>query len=147
MKEQRADCIPALRYHVLTALYDPLLRWTMHESVFKEQLIRQAQIRSGERALDLGCGTGTRTLRLKQVHPDAEVVGLDADPRALRIAEAKAATAGLQVTFDRGMAFALPFPADIFDRVLSSLLFHQLTHENQERTARDEVRVALPGGE
>src|SRR5260221_465800 len=94
----------------------------MRGSVFKGQLIRQAQIRSGERALDLGCGTGTLTLRLKQVHPDAEVVGLDADPRALRIAEAKAATAGLQVTFDRGMAIALPYPDDAFDRVLSSLL-------------------------
>ncbi len=83
MNQQRADFIPALRYHVLTALYDPLLRWTMHESVFKEQLIRQARIRSGERVLDLGCGMGTLTLRLKQVHPGAEAVGLDADPRAL----------------------------------------------------------------
>jgi ubiquinone/menaquinone biosynthesis C-methylase UbiE len=110
MNQQRADFIPALRYHVLTALYDPLLRWTMRESVFKEQLIRQAWIRSGERVLDLGCGTGTLTLRLKQVHPDAEVVGLDADPRALRIAEVKAATAGLQVTFDRGWPSRLPIP-------------------------------------
>src|SRR5690242_19115334 len=149
MNQQRADFIPALRYHVLTALYDPLLRWTMCESVFKEQLIRQARIRSGERALDLGCGTGMLTLRLKQVHPDAEVVGLDADSRALRIAEAKAATArdALQVTFDRGMAFALPYPDDAFDRVLSSLLFHHLTHENKERTAREVVRVLRPGGE
>ncbi len=147
MHQQRADFLPALSYHVLTALYDPLLRWTMRESVFKGQLIRQAQIRSGERALDLGCGTGTLTLRLKQVHPDAKVVGLDADPRALRIAEAKAATAGLQVTFDRGMAFALPYPDEAFDRVLSSLLFHHLTHENKERTAREVVRVLRPGGE
>ena len=147
MEEQRADFLPALSYHVLTVLYDPLLRWTMRESVFKEQLIRQARIRSGERALDLGCGTGTPTLRLKQVHPDAEVVGLDADPRALRIAEAKAARDGLQVTFDRGMAFALPYPDDAFDRVLSSLLFHHLTHENKEHTAREVVRVLRPGGE
>ena len=147
MNQQRADFLPALSYHVLTALYDPLLRWTMHESVFKGQLIRQARIQSGERALDLGCGTGTLTLRLKQVHPDAEVVGLDADPRALRIAEAKAATAGLQVTFDRGLAFALPYPDDAFDRVLSSLLFHHLTHENKQRTAREVVRVLRPGGE
>ncbi len=132
---------------MLTVLYDPLLRWTMRESAFKGQLIRQAQIRGGEQALDLGCGTGTLTLRLKQVHPDAEVVGLDADPHALRIAEAKAATAGLQVTFDRGMAFALPYPDDAFDRVLSSLLFHHLTHENKERTARAVVRVLRPGGE
>jgi 2-polyprenyl-3-methyl-5-hydroxy-6-metoxy-1,4-benzoquinol methylase len=147
MERQGEDFIPALRYHALTSLYDPLLRWTTRESTFKEHLIRQARSRGGECVLDLGCGTGTLTLRLKQAHPDAEVVGLDADPRALRIAEAKAAAAGVGITFEQGMAFALPSPDNTFDRVLSSLLFHHLTHEDKVRTAREVARVLRPGGE
>ncbi len=147
MDKQRADFIPALRYGALTALYDPLLRWTMRESLFKDHLIRQARIQSGSRVLDLGCGTGTLTLRLKRQHPDAEVAGLDADPQALRIAEAKAAAAGIPIAFDQGMAFALPYADHSFDRVLSSLLFHHLTHEDKARTACEVARVLRPGGE
>ena len=147
MDKQRADFIPALRYGALTALYDPLLRWTMRESLFKDQLIRQARIQTGSRVLDLGCGTGTLTLRLKRQHPDAEVVGLDADPRALRIAEAKAAAASIPIAFDQGMAFALPYADNTFDRVLSSLHFHHLTHEDKARTAREAKRVLQPLGE
>ena len=147
MDKQRADFIPALRYGALTALYDPLLRWTMRESLFKDQLIRQARIQTGSRVLDLGCGTGTLTLRLKRQQPDAEVVGLDADPQALRIAEAKAAAAGIPIAFDQGMAFALPYADNTFDRVLSSLLFHHLTHEDKARTAREAKRVLQPLGE
>src|SRR5258708_30120694 len=147
MDKQRADFIPALRYGALTALYDPLLRWTMRESLFKDQLIRRARIQTGSRVLDLGCGTGTLTLRLKRQQPDAEVVGLDADPQALRIAEAKAAAAGIPIAFDQGMAFALPYADHSFDRVLSSLLFHHLTHEDKARTARNLARVLRPGGE
>src|SRR5260221_805941 len=147
MDKQRADFIPALRYGALTALYDPLLRWTMRESLFKDQLIRRARIQTGSRVLDLGCGTGTLTLRLKQEHPDAEVVGLDADPQALRIAEAKAVAAGIPIAFDQGMAFALPYADNTFDRVLSSLHFHHLTHEDKARTAREAKRVLQPLGE
>ncbi|HEX9414135.1 MAG TPA: class I SAM-dependent methyltransferase, partial [Ktedonobacterales bacterium] len=147
MDKQRADFIPALRYGALTALYDPLLRWTMRESLFKDQLIRRARIQTGSRVLDLGCGTGTLTLRLKRQQPDAEVVGLDADPQALRIAEAKAVAAGIPIAFDQGMAFALPYADNTFDRVLSSLHFHHLTHEDKARTAREAKRVLQPLGE
>src|SRR5258708_31656525 len=119
----------------------------MRESLFKDQLIRQARIQTGSRVLDLGCGTGTLTLRLKRQHPDAEVVGLDADPRALRIAEAKAVAAGIRIAFDQGMAFALPYADNTFDRVLSSLHFHHLTHEDKARTAREAKRVLQPLGE
>ena len=82
--------IPALRFDRLTAFYDPLIRWTLREATFKTRLIRQAHLEEGHRVLDLGCGTGTLTLMIKAAHPEADVVGLDVDPKVLKRAEAKA---------------------------------------------------------
>ena len=145
--KNHAEYIPALRYHWLTTLYDPLLRWTLRESAFKRQLVNQAGIERGHRVLDLGCGTGTLTLLIKSHHPKSEVFGLDADPKVLEIAGAKAAGARLKVRLDHGMAFKLPYPDASFDRVISSLLFHHLTRENKERTLAEVFRVLGSGGE
>lgn len=139
--------IPALRFNLLTPFYDPLLRWGMREITFKRRLIEQAQIASGQRVLDLGCGTGTLTVLIKQLHPQAKVIGIDGDERVLAIAREKATSGGITLTFDLGMAFALPYPDHSFDRVVSSLMMHHLTTENKQRAINDVYRVLHPGGE
>ena len=139
--------IPALAHHWLTPLYDPLLRWVMHESEFKRHLVDQAQIGKSHRVLDLGCGTATLTILIKQIHPDSEVVGLDGDPKILEIARKKAGEAGVDIALDHGMAFQLPYPDDSFDRVFSSLVLHHLTTENKHRTLKQVFRVLRPGGQ
>ena len=147
MDKNRNKYIPALKYDWLTPVYDLLLKWTMGEFAFKRQLVRQAGIEKGNRVLDLGCGTATLTLLLKKSHPEAEVVGLDGDPKVLEIAKTKAVKTGLKIALDRGMAFELPYPDRSFDRVLSSLVFHHLTRDNKVRTLREVFRVLKPGGE
>lgn len=144
---RRKSYIPALGYDWLTPLYDPLLRWGMREEKFKQHLIAQARIEPGHRVLDLGCGTGTLTILIKQMHPNAKVSGLDADPKVLDIAQTKVATARVKVSLDSGMAFELPYADGSFDRVLSSLMFHHLTRENKQRTGREVYRILRPGGE
>ena len=147
MNERPEPYIPALKYERLTALYDPVLRWTMREAAFKQRLVQQAGIEAGHRVLDLGAGTGTLTLLVKRLHPEAEVVGLDGDEQVLAIARAKAEQAALAVSFDRGLASDLPYPDHSFDRVLSSLVFHHLTRDQKERALREVRRVLRPGGE
>lgn len=143
-----AGYISALRFRSLNSLYDFILRWTMRESVFKLQLVKQARIERGHRVLDLGCGTATLTLFIKRTHPEADVVGLDGDPDILRIARAKALDANLDVDVDlvQGLAHDLPYPENSFDRVVSSLLFHHLTREDKVRALREAFRVLRPGG-
>jgi ubiquinone/menaquinone biosynthesis C-methylase UbiE len=139
--------IPALSFQWLTPLYDPLLRWVMHEETFKRELIKQAYIQPGQRILDLGCGTGTLTILIKRLNPLAEVVGLDGDPHILEIARAKANEAGVELSLDEGMAYQLPYSDHTFDRVLSSLVMHHLTREDKQRTFHEIYRVLNPGGE
>lgn len=139
--------IPALSFRSLTPLYDMFLEWGMRESIFKRQLIQQAQLRPGMNLLDLGCGTGTLTILIKQRYPEVNVVGLDGDSEVLAIARTKAALKNVNITLSSGMAFDLPYPDRSFDRVLSSLMFHHLTTENKQRALREIFRVLQPGGE
>lgn len=137
--------IPALGKDFLTPLYDSVL-WFMREKKFKTDLINQAQIIDESRVLDVGCGTGTLAIMTKALHPSAEVVGIDADPKILEIARTKAAKAGLTLTLEQGMAHELPYASNSFDRVLSSLFLHHLTTENKLRTFREVFRVLRPQG-
>lgn len=139
--------IPAISFNWLTGLYDPLIRWTMPERSFKRALIEQARIEDGYRVLDVGCGTGTLLMMIKQLHPNVEAVGVDGDPKILRIAESKAHKAGMTIALHEGMAFDLPFPSGHFDCVVSSLVLHHLTSEDKIRSLQEIYRVLRPGGE
>jgi ubiquinone/menaquinone biosynthesis C-methylase UbiE len=139
--------ILALRFTWLTPFYDPFLKWVMREETFKRHLLQQAQIQPGMRLLDLGCGTGTLTILIKQTQMEADVVGLDGDAAVLEIARSKANMAGMKITLDQGMAFQLPYPDNSFDRVLSSLMIHHLTTDNKQRAMYEIYRVLRPGGE
>ncbi|HLB55641.1 MAG TPA: class I SAM-dependent methyltransferase [Gemmatimonadales bacterium] len=142
-----APYVPALGSRRLTALYDPLMRWSMREQTFKRALVEQAGLADGQVVLDLGCGTGTLTVLVKQRAPGAVVTGVDIDPEALRIAGAKIGPTGLTIRLDRARASALPYPDGRYDRVVSSLVFHHLSPEEKRQTAAEVFRVLRPGGE
>lgn len=139
--------LPALSYDWLTPFYDSLISWTMPELRFKRRLIQQAKIKKDYRVLDLGCGTATLTLLVKKTHLDASVVGIDGDPKILVIASRKANEEGLDITFDQGMAFDLPYGDASYDRIVSSLVFHHLTSDNKAKALHEAHRVLRPGGE
>ncbi|MFH1185972.1 MAG: methyltransferase domain-containing protein [Chloroflexota bacterium] len=138
--------IPALSFRWLTPLYDPLLRWGMREEVLKRRLIDRAGIRPQQDVLDLGCGTGTLTLMIKQGVPAAHVTGLDGDAGVLSMARAKSVDAGLSIRWDLGLAYNLPYPDHSFDVVVSSLVIHHLVHQDKLRTFREVLRVLKPEG-
>lgn len=147
MSQKPNEYIPALKFHWLTRIYDPLIQWGMQESKFKSHLIDQANLMPGQRILDLACGTGTLTLMIKQAQSEAEVIGLDADPEILAIAKKKAEQNRADISFQQGMSFDLPFPDAHLDRIFSSLFFHHLTLEMKRKTLEELFRTLRPGGE
>ena len=146
MKKQ-SHFIPALHFHWLTRWYDPMMRCLFPESGIKAALIAQAHIQPGQILLDVGCGTGTLTVLIKQTQPDARVYGLDVDPQVLNIARRKAEQAEEAIILQQGTATSLPYPDGSFDRLFSSLMLHHLTRQDKQRMLREAFRVLKPGGE
>jgi len=75
-----------------------------------EGLLEAAQLRPGERVLDVACGTGVVTrLAAERVLPDGAVAGLDPNPGMLAVAR-KAAPAGTPIAWHEAPAESIPLP-------------------------------------
>jgi SAM-dependent methyltransferase len=96
--------------------------------------------------LDVGCGTGSLAIAIARLHPAADVVGIDPDPKALARARRKAARAGVSIQFDGGFADGLPYPDAAFDHLLSSFMFHHLEGNEKAGMFHEARRVLKPGG-
>lgn len=108
-----------------------------------ELITGPARLAAG-RALDLGCGTGGKSIYLAQ-HGWA-VTGADIAPEALRKARKRAAEAGVEVDFvqcdllDIGDALSGPY-----DFLLDFGCSHSLRDEAKARYAEGVARLAAPG--
>lgn len=146
MSDAPKKFLPALRFEVLTPLYDAAVALTIREHAIQEALLQRAAIAPGQRVLDLGCGTGALALSIAAAVRGVEVVGLDPDPKILAIAARKARRADLAIDWVQGNAIAPPFPAGSFDRVVSRLMFHHLTLDEKRQALRAAQRLLRPGG-
>jgi ubiquinone/menaquinone biosynthesis C-methylase UbiE len=139
------DYVPAAGHDRLLRFYDPLTRLLGADRI-RASLLDVADVRAGEDVLDLGCGTGALALALKRRQPGACVVGLDPDPKALALAEHKRQEAGVEIEWVQGYAGRVPFPAQRFDCVISSLMIHHLPIDQKRAAFQDVKRLLRPGG-
>ena len=139
--------VPALGYRWLTPLYDAVVGLTTRERTFKSALLTQADLRSGERVLDVACGTATLTIMAQQAQPAVKLTALDGDSAILKLAQAKAQRAGAAIRFDQGNSDRMPYADASFDKIICSLFFHHLEREAKLRTFYEMRRVLKPGGE
>ena len=112
---------------------------------WKRRVIELAAVQSGNRALDLCCGTGDLALALARC--GADVTGVDFSPAMLEIAEArrqrnfKSQISNLK--FMRGDALQTSFPDASFDIVTVGYGLRNLT--SWEKGLAEMHRVARPG--
>jgi SAM-dependent methyltransferase len=97
------------------------------------------------RAVDLGCGTGAHTIGL--AGRGWQAVGIDNQPRALRIARARAAEAGADATFIAAdvTALAARDVGSAADFLLDVGCFHHLGAPQRRAMAAAVTAVAAPG--
>ncbi len=105
-------------------------------------LVDAAAPASGERVLDLGCGTGNAALLAAE--RGATVTGVDPAERLLQVAREEAEARGIDAEFALGDAASIPAPDASFDVVLSS--FGVIFAPDAARAADEMVRVTAPGG-
>ncbi|HSC96740.1 MAG TPA: class I SAM-dependent methyltransferase [Burkholderiales bacterium] len=107
-----------------------------------ESLAEAADIRAGERVLDVAAGNGNATLAAARRF--AEVTSTDYVPALLDKGRARAAAEGFPVSFRIADAEDLPFEDGSFDAVLST--FGAMFTPDHTRPAREMLRVARRGG-
>ena len=117
-------------------------------AIFREgatQLVRQAGVHSGDRVLDVGCGTGivARTAA-DVVGSEGFVTGVDLNPGMLEVASSVSTGSGAAIEWKQGAAEDLPLARSSVDVVLSQQVFQFL--EDHEQALREFHRVLRPGG-
>ncbi|MFF3401970.1 methyltransferase domain-containing protein [Streptomyces sp. NPDC002659] len=101
--------------------------------------------RPGERAVEIGSGTGAVTRVLAAaVAPDGEAIGVEPNPGLRTVAEQRAADAGSAARFVDGDALALPFADLDADVVWCERVFQHLAEP--EKAAAEIARILRPGG-
>lgn len=107
-----------------------------------ESLAEAADIRGGERVLDVAAGNGNATLAAARRF--ADVTSTDYVDTLLNKGSARAAAEGLTATFRTADVEALPFEDQSFDAVLST--FGVMFTPNHGKSAEEMLRVVRSGG-
>jgi ubiquinone/menaquinone biosynthesis C-methylase UbiE len=136
---------PAAGRFAPTGFYDRGVSLLTREAVWRSELLQLLGPANGETILDVGCGTGSLALLIKRAAPGAHVVGLDPDPQALSIARRKANAAGLRIEWRQGFAREAA-DGGAFDKVVSSLVFHQVQVEEKKAGMAAMFAAANAGG-
>ena len=119
-----------------------------HHLDITEKTMRRMGLRSGERVLDLGCGSGWATRLLARLVGDGpagfgQVVGVDISDEMIR--QARTASKDFEnVMFVVGSALQIPWEENFFDKVLSVESFYY--YPDQDRALAELFRVMAPRG-
>lgn len=117
------------------------------ETSLRRRILRRAHLLTGERVLDIGCGTGTTAIEAaKIVGAGGSVTGIDASQEMIARARKKAMRSGSEVEFAQAFVESLPFFDAQFDVVVSTLMLHHLSGKVRRQCAAEIRRILKPGG-
>ena len=105
-----------------------------------------AELKNGERVLDLGSGGGIDCfLAARQVGPTGHVTGLDMTTDMIKLAQQNAESLGVSnVSFIQGEMEEIPLPDSSIDVVISNCVVCLST--DKDAVARECFRILSPGG-
>src|SRR5262249_31012955 len=113
-----------------------------HTTAAAARLVKHANVASGQRVLDVACGTGV--VAVTAARAGARVTGLDLTPQLLERARENARIAAVEIDWHEGDVEQLPFEAGMFDVVVSQ--FGHIFAPRPEVAVGEMLRVLKPGG-
>ncbi|MBJ7411252.1 MAG: class I SAM-dependent methyltransferase [Phenylobacterium sp.] len=137
---------PALGRPELTSQYDQVIAIMTRERRWRARLLAALAPAAGETIVDLGSGTGSMALLIKEAVPGCRMTGVDPDPEVLAIARAKIEAAGQQVELVEATGDAPGLEDEVADKVISSLVLHQCSQAAKEGLLANAFRLLKPGG-
>jgi len=131
----------------LAKYYDLFTSPVGYGGKFFRQIAELAEIREGDRVLDVGCGTGTLGIREKEMAGDkGYVAGIDASKQMISIAQEKVTKKNTDVDFKPGLIEDIPYDDNYFDVVTSSMMTHHLPLSLKKKGFQEVFRVLKPEG-
>jgi SAM-dependent methyltransferase len=106
------------------------------------RLVQHARIRSGDRVLDVACGTGVVAITAARI--GARVTGVDLTPELLQRARDNARVSEVEINWHEGDVENLPFSDGAFDVVVSQ--FGHIFAPRPDVAIAEMLRVLKPGG-
>ncbi len=108
------------------------------------QLFRRYALPPDIRILDAGCGTGEISARLADLHPLAQVLGVDVLDHHLDFARERWAKLAPRLSFAHQDLFALPVADGTYDLTVCRHVVQSVPHA--DRVIAELARVTKPGG-
>ena len=130
----------------LSELSERLVQWASPERAYVAEILRQIPLKSGDRLLDVGCGSGDLLATAAVHEPGAILFGIDPNEDALELASHKISGTIHAAELHQGVAEALPFEDDSFDIICATRLFARLDAQTRAAALRECWRVLRPGG-
>lgn len=140
---QRARYVQAM-FARIARRYDLMNRLMTvgQDSRWRRDVVCQADLKPGERLLDLGAGTGDLALEVARRDPQAVIVAADFTLEMMRVGQQR--LGGDAIPWSAANALHLPFASQTFDAVVSGFLMRNVA--DLQGALEEQNRVLKPGG-
>lgn len=126
-----------VKFDKRAAKYDDEFEGKISQKVY-QLVMDSVEINSGDKILDMGCGTGTILYRLNNLY-NIEGYGIDIEEKMIEQAKIKCP----QMNIQHGDCSKTPFEREMFDSLIACMTFHHFY--DQKAFAREASRILKIG--
>ena len=141
------EYIPPAGWHAVTKLYDIFCIIAGLGKSFKRKIAESVQLHNDAIIADIGCGTGIFLEVIKKRYPNAKIIGIDPDKKALKIAKSHLKQYSFEVELIQAFAESLPLDSNSVDACFSTLALHHMPDEIKYKALEEMYRILKDGGQ